>query len=73
MSLDTHVNYIDTYFEFKKLSKIHDEPIYDSLKKIKDGLKANAAAVGSELGGGQHGHLHVLQLHWHEHSQVSVD
>ena len=57
MTLDSHVNYVDTYFEFKELTKIHGEPTFESLKKIKDELKANASAVTSDLGGGANGHL----------------
>jgi hypothetical protein len=69
MSID-HVNYVDTYFEYKKLSKIHTEPTYDSLKKIKDELKANATAVSSDLGGGFHGHLGLV-LQPEEYLRVS--
>ena len=60
MTLDNHVNYVDTYFEYKTLSKIHGEPTYESIKKIKDELKSNASAVNSDLGGGQHGHLGLV-------------
>ena len=56
MTLDNHVNYVGTYFEYKTLTKIHGEPTFESIKKIKDELKANAMAVNSELGGGRHGH-----------------
>ena len=58
--IDTHVNYVDTYFEYKTLTKIHGEPTFEAIKKIKDELKANAMAVNSELGGGRHGHLGLV-------------
>ena len=70
MTLDSHVNYVDTYFEFKTLSKIHGDPSYESIKRIKDELKANAAAVSSELGGGTHGHLGLV-LSQEEYARLS--
>jgi hypothetical protein len=60
MTLDNHVNYVDTYFEHKILTKIHSEPTFESIKKIKDESKANAMAVNSELGGDRHGQLGLV-------------
>ena len=60
MTKDSHANYVDTYFEYKSLTKIHGEPTYESLKKLKDELKANAASVNSDLGGGLYGHLDLI-------------
>ena len=54
------VNYIDTYFEFKELTKIHGEPTYDSIKRLHNEVKANAASVPSTLGGGVFGHLGLV-------------
>ena len=51
------IDYINTHFVHKELTKIHDKPTYESLKKLKDELKANCASVQSNLGGGGHGHL----------------
>ena len=51
------IDYINTHFVHKELTKIHDKPTYESLKKLKDELKANCASVQSNLGGGMHGHL----------------
>ena len=70
MTIDNHVNYVDTYFEYKTLTKIHGEPSYEGIKKIKDELKANAMAVNSELGGGQHGHLGLV-LTPEEYARIS--
>ena len=70
MTLDNHVNYVDTYFEYKTLTKIHGEPTFEGIKKIKDELKANAMAVSSELGGGRHGHLGLV-LTQQEYARVS--
>ena len=55
-----HVNYIETYFEFKELTKIHGEPTYDSIKQLHNELKANARSVCSSLGGGNYGHLGLV-------------
>ena len=54
MNYDTsnHISYVDIYFKYKMLTKIHGEPTYESIKKMKDELKANVTAVNSELGGG---------------------
>ena len=38
MTIDNHVNYVDTYFEYKTLTKIHGEPSYEGIKKNKDDL-----------------------------------
>lgn len=53
----TSINYADTYFQFPVLTKIHGEPSFESLRVLHDEIKANALAVTSTLGGGQHGHL----------------
>ena len=50
--------------------KIHDEPNYKPIKKIKDELKTNATTVNKELGGGAHGHL-GLALISQENSRTS--
>ena len=60
MVTNSNINYIDTYFEFKELTKIHGEPTYDTLKQLHNQLKANATTVPSNLGGGQHGHLGLV-------------
>lgn len=56
----TSIDYINTYFQFKELTKIHGAPTYESLQEIKDQLKANAASVTSNLGGGVNGHLGLV-------------
>ena len=47
-------------FEYEELDKIHGEPNYIKLKTLHDQLKANAASVPSELGGGANGHLGIV-------------
>ena len=56
----TNIDYVNTYFEFPSLTRIHGKPTYASLKIIKDELFANATAVTSDLGGGAHGHLGLV-------------
>ena len=56
------INYIDTLFEHKELTKIHGEPTYETLKIIANELKTNAATVRTHLGGGNHGHLGLVLL-----------
>lgn len=56
MSTNT-INYKDTLFEKKELTRIIGKPTYLSLQRLKNELKANAMSVPSTLGGGNHGHL----------------
>ena len=51
------IDYTNTHFVHKELTKIHNKPTYESLKKLKDELKANCASVRSNLDEGQHRHL----------------
>ena len=51
------VDYTTAYFEFPTVDKIHGEPTYVTLTKLKKQLKANTIAVVSNLGGGYFGHL----------------
>ena len=49
-----------TVFEYHALTKIHGEPDYASLKRLKEQLKANANKIISNLGGGNHGYLGLV-------------
>ena len=42
------------------ITKITCEPNYESLKTLKDELKANAASIPTTLGGGTHGYLGLI-------------
>lgn len=53
-------NYRDTIFEYADLTVIHGEPTYETLKAMVNQLKANARAVRTTLGGGQHGYLGLV-------------
>ena len=57
-------------FEVQTVPKIHGEPDYESLTRLKDILKANASRITSELGGGAHGHLGLI-LAPQEYANVS--
>ena len=50
----------DTYFQHKVLTKIHGQPVYETLQTLATELKANAGCVPSTLGGGQNGHLGLI-------------
>ena len=49
------VNYIETYFEYKELTKIHGEPTFETIKALHNQLKANASSVPLIFDGAQHG------------------
>ena len=65
------VDYVKTYFIHPPLTKVHGEPIYSSLRILKQELKANASRVTSDLGGGGHGHLGLV-LTPQEYSMISA-
>ena len=57
---NANINYIHTSFQYPILTKVHDTPTYEVLKRIKDEIKANATNVQCDLGGGRHGHLGLV-------------
>ena len=70
MTITANLDYAATYFEFPILDKIHGEPTYETLKKLKKQLKANALSVPSTLGGGNHGLLGLV-LTQQEYARIS--
>ena len=60
MTKDSNIDYVNTVFEFPVLTKVYERPDYESLTKIKNELRANAASVPCDLGGGAHGHLGLV-------------
>ena len=46
------INYIETVFEYKEVTKIHGEPTYETIKRLHNEVKVNATQVRSNLGGG---------------------
>ena len=57
---NTNIDYVNTSFQYPVLTKVHDTPTYELLKRIKDEMKANASNVQCDLGGGKHGHLGLV-------------
>ena len=55
-----HIDYVLTYFPVKTPTLVRGEPTYNDFKRIKTELRANASSVGSNLGGGNHGHLFLV-------------
>ena len=54
------IDYQKTHFMYADLTPITGKPNYESLKLLKDKLKANATSVPLDLGGGLNGHLFVI-------------
>ena len=54
------VNYRDTHFERANLTPIRGKPMYETVHKLWNEVKANARSVNSNLGGGTHGHLSLF-------------
>ena len=69
-STTANVDYIRVNFEYPVLTKISGKPDYESLKAIKNELKANAGKVQCDLGGGNNGHLGLI-LTDEEYARVS--
>ena len=59
-SRPTNIDYAATYFQISKLTPIHGEPDFSSLRVLRDELKANAGSVTTTLGGGHLGYLGLL-------------
>ena len=54
-------NYRETLFQYPDLTPVHGEPTYEALRVLFNQLKANACSVHTTLGGGQLGHLGLVQ------------
>ena len=65
------IDYINTYFEFPVLTKIHGRPTYENLKTIKNELTTNGSTVSSSLSGGTNGHTGLI-LTPQEYTMVSA-
>ena len=50
----------DTYFQHKVLTRLHGQPVYESLQTLLTELKANASSVPTTIGGGLYGHLGLI-------------
>jgi hypothetical protein len=56
----TPIDYANAFFPHPILPKIVGQPNYERLRSMKKKLKANAASVQSDLGGGKFGHLGLV-------------
>ena len=54
------MHYVNTYFDYQMLTRIHGQPGHLSLKIIKDKMKANDFSVTSDLGRGANGCLWLM-------------
>ena len=54
------VDTICSVFEHQTIQPYTREPDYEAIKSVHDQLKANAASISSELGGGKHGLLGLI-------------
>ena len=59
-SKPTNINYVDNYFQIPVLTRIHGEPTFETLKNLRNQVKANAGSVSTHLGGGALGYLGLL-------------
>ena len=60
MTLSSSVKYKYSYFEHLVLTRIRGEPTYETLRHLKNELKANARSVPTTFEGGNHGYLGIL-------------
>ena len=60
-TMTSNKNYKDTLFERANLTPIYAKPIFETLHKLQNKIKANAKFIYSNLGGVAHGPL-VLVL-----------
>ena len=54
------IDYATTNFQYPVLTKIHGPPTYKTLTNLKKELQSNTQSIGSDLGGGAHGHLGLV-------------
>lgn len=60
LTATTNTNFKETYFVHPSLTKIQGEPTYRTLSILYQEIKANAASVPSNLGGGAFGYLGLV-------------
>ena len=65
------VDYAASYFKYKTPTPIQGTPTNKTLKQLKQELRANAASVELDLGGGDHGYLGLV-LTDTEYTKVSA-
>ena len=55
-----NIDYATLYFKYKISTRINSEPTYQSLKRLKTEVRANASSVDTDLGGGDHGYFGLV-------------
>ena len=55
-----NVDYARIYFKYQKPTPIRGEPTHEDIEQLKKELRANAASVECNLGGGNHGYLGLV-------------
>ena len=63
-SKPTNMDYVKTYFQIPVLTKIHGEPTFETLRELRDQIKANAGDITTTLGGGNFGYLGLAMVTW---------
>ena len=49
----TNIDYVNTYFQIPLLTSIRGEPTFETLRVLRNEVKANAGDVSTTLGGGR--------------------
>ena len=68
----TRVDYASAYFPYKSPISIQGEPTYETLKRLKNELRANASSADSDMGGGDDGYLGLV-LTEEEYAKVAPE
>ena len=56
----TNIDYVNTYFQIPILTPIHGEPTFDTLRELRNQIKANAGDLETTLGRGAFGYLSLV-------------
>ena len=59
-NMQGHIDYANVFFRYPTPTPIRGEPNYESIRRLKDELRANASSVECDLGGGNHGYLGLV-------------
>ena len=71
-SKPTNIDYVNTYFQIPILTPIRGEPTFETLRVLRDEIKANSGDVATILGGGNFGYLGLV-LSPAEYARVSPE
>ena len=59
-SKPTNIDYVNTYFQIPILTPIQGEPTFETLRVLRDEVRANSGDVSTNLGGGNYGYLGLV-------------